>query len=77
MKLTRKTDIENFFKAVDKCEGRVELVTPKGDCLDLKSKFNQYVAMIKFLTEEPMDEMKILAELETDMQKLAIFMLDE
>ena len=31
MKVQNITDIEAFFKAVDECKGRVELVTGEGD----------------------------------------------
>ena len=38
MKVQNITDIEGFFKVVDSCEGKVELVTGEGDRLNLKSK---------------------------------------
>nr|MDA3846627.1 polya polymerase [Vallitaleaceae bacterium] len=37
------TNVEAFFKTVEKCEGRVELLTKQGDRLNLKSKLSQYV----------------------------------
>ena len=42
MKLNGIKDFDKFFAAVDKCEGRVELVTSEGDRLNLKSKLAQY-----------------------------------
>lgn len=33
MKVQNITDIEGFFKVVDSCEGKVELVTGEGDRL--------------------------------------------
>ena len=44
MKVQNITDIEGFFKVVDSCTGRVELVTGEGDRLNLKSKLSQYVS---------------------------------
>lgn len=38
MKVQNITDIDAFFKVVDNCKGRVELVTGEGDRLNLKSK---------------------------------------
>ena len=38
MKVHNITDIEGFFKVVDQCRGRVELITGEGDRLNLKSK---------------------------------------
>ena len=37
MKVQNITDIEGFFKAIDSCKGKVELVTGEGDRLNLKS----------------------------------------
>ena len=36
MKVTNIKDIEKFFKVIDSCKGRVELVTGEGDRLNLK-----------------------------------------
>ena len=41
MKLNGIKDFDKFFEAVDKCKGRVELVTGEGDRLNLKSKLTQ------------------------------------
>lgn len=38
MKVQNIKDIDAFFKTVDDCSGRVELVTGEGDRLNLKSK---------------------------------------
>ncbi len=52
MKVQNITDVEGFFKVVDSCKGRVELVTGEGDRLNLKSKLSQYVSMANIsLTE--------------------------
>ena len=37
MKVKNITNIEGFFKAVDSCKGKVELVTGEGVRLNLKS----------------------------------------
>ena len=39
MKVQNITDIEGFFKAIDSCKGKVELVTGEGDRLNLKSNY--------------------------------------
>ena len=43
MKVTNIKDIEKFFKVIDSCKGRVELVTGEGDRLNLKSKLSQII----------------------------------
>ena len=53
MKVQNITDIEGFFKAIDGCKGKVELVTGEGDRLNLKSKLSLAFAPSPFLFHEP------------------------
>ena len=43
MKVQNITDIDKFFEVVDRCSGKVELVTGEGDRLNLKSKLSRTV----------------------------------
>ena len=43
MTFTNITNVDKFFDTVDKCEGRVELVTEQGDRFNLKSTLTKYV----------------------------------
>ena len=76
MKVTNITNVDKFFEVVDKCEGKVELITDNGDRLNLKSKFNQYTAMIKMLAHGKIKQMEIVAEQKKDTQKLIAFMIN-
>ena len=76
MKVTNITNVDKFFEVVDKCEGKVELITDNGDRLNLKSKFNQYTAMIKMLAYGKIKQMEIVAEQKKDTQKLIAFMVN-
>ena len=40
MKIQNINDVESFFKIVDQCKGPVELVSPEGDRINLKSKLS-------------------------------------
>ena len=51
MKVQNISDIEGFFKVVDSCKGKVELVTGEGDRLNLKSKLSQYVSMANIFSD--------------------------
>ena len=52
MKVQNITDVEGFFKVVDSCEGKVELVTGEGDRLNLKSKLpSMFLWLTSSLTE--------------------------
>ena len=61
MKVQNITDIEGFFKVVDSCEGKVELVTGEGDRLNLKSKLSQYVSMANIFSNGGIPELEIVA----------------
>ena len=61
MKVQNITDIEKFFKVIDSCEGKVELVTGEGDRLNLKSKLSQYVSVAKIFSDGTIDELELLA----------------
>ena len=49
MKIYNVKDIEGFFKVIDSCQGKVELITSEGDRLNLKSKLCQYVSLTGIL----------------------------
>ena len=91
MKVQNITDIEGFFKVVDECKGKVELVTGEGDRLNLKSKLSQYVSMANIFSNGEIPELEVIAyekedtdrpELEViayekeDTDRLIHFMLD-
>ena len=73
MKVQNITDVEGFFKVVDSCKGRVELVTGEGDRLNLKSKLSQYVSMANIFAN---GELEVIAYEKEDTDKLIQFMLD-
>ena len=77
MKVTNITNIEGFFKVVDSCNGKVELVTGEGDRLNLKSKLAQYVSMASiFSVGAEIPELEIIAYEPEDTTKLINFMIN-
>lgn len=76
MKVHNITDIEKFFKVVDSCEGKVELVTGEGDRLNLKSKLSQYVSMANIFSDGTIAELELLAYEPGDIDKLVSFMMN-
>ena len=60
MKILNITNPKAFFEVVEKCKGRVELVTSEGDRLNLKSKLCQYIAMSDMFTDAKIGEVEIL-----------------
>ena len=76
MKVQNITDVEGFFKVVDSCKGRVELVTGEGDRLNLKSKLSQYVSMANIFSNKENPELEKNAYEKEDTDKLIQFMID-
>ena len=61
MKILNITNIKSFFEAVDKCHGKVELVTSEGDRLNLKSKLSQYVSFANIFSDgSPIPEIELI-----------------
>lgn len=76
MKVQNINDIEAFFKVVDSCSGKVELVTGEGDRLNLKSKLSQYVSMANIFSNGEIPELEIVAHEKEDIDKLIAFMIN-
>ena len=75
MKVTNIKNIEGFFKIVDSCKGKVELVTGEGDRLNLKSKLCQYVSMANIFSNGEIPELELIAYEREDIDALINFML--
>ena len=76
MKVQNIADVEGFFKVVDSCKGRVELVTGEGDRLNLKSKLSQYVSLANIFSNGEIPELEIVAYEKEDIDKLMNFMIN-
>ena len=75
MKVQNITDIDKFFEVVDRCSGKVELVTGEGDRLNLKSKLSQYVSIANIFSNSEIPELEIVACEPDDIERLTEFML--
>ena len=76
MKVQNITDIEKFFKVIDQCKGKVELVTGEGDRLNLKSKLSQYVSLANIFSNGEIPELELVAHEKEDIDKLVAFMIN-
>ena len=76
MKVQNITNIEKFFETVDKCKGKVELVTGEGDRLNLKSKLSQYVSLATIFSNGEIPELEVVAYEKEDIEKLIEFMIN-
>ena len=76
MKVQNISNIEQFFKVIDKCKGKVELVTGEGDRLNLKSKLSQYVSLANIFSDGTIGELEIIAYEAEDITLLVDFMMN-
>ena len=76
MRVQNISDIDGFFKVVDACSGKVELVTGEGDRLNLKSKLSQYVSMANIFSNGEIPELEIIAYEKEDIDRLVSFMIN-
>ena len=51
MRILNITEPNRFFRAVNECRGRVELLTGEGDRLNLKSALCQYIALTQMFQD--------------------------
>lgn len=75
MKVQNVTNIDGFFKVIDSCKGKVELVTGEGDRLNLKSNLCKYVSLAKLFSDGNISEMELVAYEPEDIGKLVSFMM--
>lgn len=68
-------NVESFFKAVDSCNGRVELLTKQGDRLNLKSKLSQYVSLTGMFSDPTIGEIEVITYEPDDAVRLLEYMV--
>ncbi|MDE5931137.1 MAG: polya polymerase [Lachnospiraceae bacterium] len=76
MKIQNIDNVEKFFKVIDSCKGKVELVTGEGDRLNLKSKLSQYVSLANIFSDGTIEELEVIAYEPEDTAKLVEFMME-
>lgn len=68
-------NVDRFFETVDKCSGRVELLTAEGDRLNLKSKLSQYVSLTGMFADPHIEEMELLLSEPADASLLLEYLI--
>ena len=74
MKVENIVNIDDFFGVIDRCTGRVELVTNDGDRLNLKSTLTRYVALAKVFSDGKIDCLEIIAHEYEDAKAIMKYM---
>ena len=75
MKVQNITNIDKFFETIDRCDGVVELLTPEGDRLNLKSQLCKYLALAKIFSDGKIKEIEIICHEPKDVEKLIEYMV--
>ena len=76
MKIENIKNVDEFFKVIDSCKGKVELVTGEGDRLNLKSKLSQYVSLANIFSNGEIPELELVAYERDDIDKLVSYMIN-
>lgn len=74
MKIANITDVNAFFKVLDECKGKVELVSSEGDRINLKSKLSQYFALATVFSDGYIKELELVATDKDDVERLIKYM---
>lgn len=77
MKLENIKDVNGFFEVIDSCSGRVELISPEGDRLNLKSKLCQFIAFTSLFKSQEIASLELVTENKEDATKILEFMTDK
>lgn len=76
MTVTNITNIEKFFETINKCEGKVELITEQGDRFNLKSTLSQYVSFVRVFSNCTVPSVQLVIANQEDTQKLMRYMMN-
>lgn len=74
MKIQNIQDVNVFFKIIDECKGPVELISPEGDRINLKSKLSQYLSMASIFSNGYIRELDLVAHEKEDIERLIKYM---
>lgn len=74
MKIQNITNVEKFFQVIDQCHGTVELISPEGDRINLKSKLSQYLSMAAIFSNGYINELELVAYDKDDIERLINYM---
>ncbi|MGN1022434.1 MAG: polya polymerase [Lachnospiraceae bacterium] len=75
MKVKTIQDIDGFYKALDKCKGRVELITQDKDVLNLASKLTQFIGLTRVFNNPAYSYYEIVCYNVEDYEKIKQFLV--
>ncbi len=60
MRVKKVNDVDGFYNALEKCKGRVELITDDKDVLNLASKLTQFIGLTRVFGNPEIDSYEIV-----------------
>lgn len=75
MRVKEIKDIDGFFKALEKCQGRVELITDEKDVLNLASKLTQFIGLTRVFSNPEIKEYEIVCYNMEDYQLIKEYLI--
>ena len=77
MKIMDISEPTRFFEAVNSCAGRVELLSAEGDCLNLKSRLCQYIALTQVFEDKRIEGIELAISDPSDLSLLLPYIITE
>ena len=75
MKIENVNNVEGLFELLNNLKGSVELVSPEGDRINLRSKLAQMLMMSRLLDKAYIKELDLIVHEPEDMKKVVEFMM--
>ncbi len=60
MRVKQIINVDGFFKALERCTGRVELITDDKDVLNLASKLTQFIGLTRIFSNPDIEAYEIV-----------------
>lgn len=75
MRVKQITNIDGFYKALAKCEGRVELITDDRDVLNLASTLTQFIGLTTVFSNPEIEAYEIVCYNAEDYQHIKEYLV--
>ena len=75
MRVKEIKDVDGFFKALDQCTGRVELITEEKDVLNLASKLTQFIGLTRVFSNPEIKNYEIVCYDAEDYPKIKEYLV--
>lgn len=75
MRVKQITNIDGFYKALNQCEGKVELITDERDVLNLASTLTQFIGLTTVFSNPNVKEYEIVCYNPEDFKYIEEFLV--